>query len=254
MAVLWERVRRGVCYQVRGAGRTRRLYTDGVLHSQYNPAQLLTGGVWDLLMLPAFFCEAGSIRRVLLLGVAGGAAVHLLRRYLGPQQISAIELNRTHIELGKRFFGLQQPGVRLVNADAVKWLQRYQGPPFDMIIDDLFGGADGEPQRAVKASGPWMRLLTRHLSREGVLVMNFISPKELRGGGIFSNKALARQYATAFELSNRLEENAVGAFVRQPATLPQLLRRLAAQPRLVRAWDRGELCSRVRRLRLPESE
>lgn len=251
MAVLWERLRGGVRYQVRSAGRTRRLYTDGVLHSQYNPKHLLTGGVWDLLMLPAFFCEPGQLRRVLVLGVGGGAVIHLLKQHVAPEHIRAIELNRTHVELGRRYFQLQQPGVQLVQADAVKWLQRYQGPPFDMIIDDLFGGRDGEPERAVPATAPWMRQLTRHLASHGVLVMNFLSPGELRRCGLYRNRALARRYAAVFELSNQMEENAVGVFLRQATTAAQMVRRLARQPRLLRAWEQGELCSRIRRLRMP---
>ena len=52
MALLWERRVEGTLYQVRSAGRTRRLYTNGVFHSQYNPVRPVTGSVWDLLLLP----------------------------------------------------------------------------------------------------------------------------------------------------------------------------------------------------------
>ena len=49
MAIVWQDTRDGTHYQVRTAGKTLRLYTDGVLHSQYNPVKRLTGSVWDLL-------------------------------------------------------------------------------------------------------------------------------------------------------------------------------------------------------------
>lgn len=78
MAVLWEKHVDGVRYQVRAAGRTRRFYTDGVFHSQYNPLNPVTGHVWDLLMIPAFFYATGSVGRVLVLGVGGGAVIGLL--------------------------------------------------------------------------------------------------------------------------------------------------------------------------------
>ncbi len=45
---------------MRTAGKTLRLYTDGVFHSQFNPNHAVTGGVWDALMLPAFFYPAES--------------------------------------------------------------------------------------------------------------------------------------------------------------------------------------------------
>ena len=55
MAILWQKKIKNTQYEVRSAGQTRRLYTDGVFHSQFNPNRAITGGVWDLLMLPTFF-------------------------------------------------------------------------------------------------------------------------------------------------------------------------------------------------------
>jgi len=60
---------------VRSAGYSLRLYTDGVFHTQYNPGNPLTGHIWDLLMLPAFFYEPDTIKRVLVLGVGGVASI-----------------------------------------------------------------------------------------------------------------------------------------------------------------------------------
>ena len=54
MAVIWSRRDSDVLYQVRGAGSTLRLYTDGVLHTQFNSRRIVTGSVWDLLWLPVF--------------------------------------------------------------------------------------------------------------------------------------------------------------------------------------------------------
>lgn len=52
MAVIWQRRHNQQHYEVRTAGRSIRLYTNGVFHSQYNPAHIMSGGVWDLLCLP----------------------------------------------------------------------------------------------------------------------------------------------------------------------------------------------------------
>ncbi|HCM06551.1 MAG TPA: class I SAM-dependent methyltransferase, partial [Oceanospirillales bacterium] len=48
MAIVWQETRNGTHYEVRNAGKTLRLYTDKVLHSQYNFDKKLTGSVWDL--------------------------------------------------------------------------------------------------------------------------------------------------------------------------------------------------------------
>ena len=75
MAIIWSHRENGHLYQVRGAGASLRLYTDGVLHSQFNPRRVVTGSVWDLLWLPLFFRSSPAPDRVLLLGMGAGTAV-----------------------------------------------------------------------------------------------------------------------------------------------------------------------------------
>ena len=164
MSILWEQEVGSTNYQVRQAGNSLRLYTNGVFHSQYNPGRPLTGSVWDLLFLPAFFYPPGSIRRVLVLGVGGGAVIQQLRRFIQPESIVGVELNATHLYLAKRFFGVRGKDVELVRADAVDWVNQYRGPVFDIVIDDLFGHVDGETQRSVFAGRRWVSSLTRCLS------------------------------------------------------------------------------------------
>ena len=204
------------------AGNTRRLYTDGVFHSQYNPDHPVTGGVWDILFLPALFYPEKSIKRVLLLGVGGGAAIHLLNKYIEPDEIIGVELNPVHISVAKRFFAIDKASAKLIQADAIKWLNEYQGPGFDMIIDDLFGEKDGEPVRVAKANKQWMSLLHQHLNPEGLLVMNFIDPKDLKNSAALSYRKITGLFSSIFQFTLSHYVNAVGAFLKIPATSQQL--------------------------------
>ena len=226
MAIIWQKDINNTHYEVRTAGQTHRLYTNGVFHSQYNPGQAVTGGVWDLLMLPGLFYPANSIKRVLVLGVGGGAVIHQLLRYVQPDEIVGIELNPVHIMLAKKFFGVTAKMAKLVQADAIKWLENYNGPAFDMIIDDLFGEKDGEPVRAVKANPAWLETMIQHLGEEGVLVMNFISPKDLQNCAAISYKKTAAQFKSAFQFTLTHYVNAVGAFLKVPATSQMLRNRI----------------------------
>lgn len=248
MALLWHKQVGDTRYEVRTAGHSRRLYTNGVFHSQHNPRQPLTGSVWDLLMLPAFFAPA-SVRRVLLLGVGGGAVVHLLNRFLKPQCIVGIELDPVHLEVARRYFEADAPNVTLRRADALHWVERYGGAPFDMIIDDLFGDADGEPQRVVAADGRWFGRLERLLTPNGMLVTNFAALAEMRTCAWFRRPRLRNRFPSAFVLTAPSYENAVGAFLRVPAMTAQLRRHLAAVPVLEQARRSGRLDYRIRRLR-----
>lgn len=224
MAILWQKTIKNTHYEVRSAGQTRRLYTDGVFHSQFNPQRAITGGVWDLLMLPAFFYPAESIQRVLVLGVGGGAVIQQLQRYIKPDEIIGVELNPVHIMVAKRYFGITNTLAHLIEADAIKWLENYSGPPFDMIIDDLFGEQDGEPVRAIKANKVWFEKLNSHLSPEGLLVMNFVSHNDLKNCAAVSYKKISRLFHASFQFTLSYYDNAIGVFLKKSST-SQILRK-----------------------------
>ena len=217
MAILWKKQTQDTCYEVRTAGRSRRLYTYGVFHSQYHPDRAHSGGVWDLLVIPAFFKPPGRVRRVLLLGVGGGSVIHLLRQFVEPIEIIGIEINKTHLQIARQFFGIKNHMATLHHADAVKWLQAYEGPPFDFIIDDLFGNDDNS-QRAVPADKQWCKTLLRHLNKNGTLVMNFIGKKALKQSACVAEPSISRYFKSTFQLSLPAYENAIGVFLGSPSS------------------------------------
>lgn len=211
MAIIWEKKIKGVAYQVRTAGSSVRLYTNKVFHSQWNPNAVLCGGVWDLLLLPAFMlAKPTQIKNVLVLGVGGGAVIRALSHCLGPNKITGVDLDATHLSIAKRFFGVKTTAIdqsrikpahnkapkiksfhastisaqhnnagpiecRLVHAEAKAWLENNQ-TKYDLIIEDIFKEDDkGQPIRAVEASAEWMALLRKSLTKKGTLVMNFES-------------------------------------------------------------------------------
>ena len=249
MAVLWKKQTRDFLYEIRTAGRTLRLYTNGIFHTQYNPAQPLTGHVWDLLMLPAFFYPPTEIQRVLVLGVGGGAVMNMLKIFVQPKEIVGVELNPVHITLARRFFNIKGKGIRLHQADAVRWLQQYKGEKFDMIIDDLFGERDGEPSRAVNANSSWFNLMLKNLSAEGVIVANYVDLKELKNSAGLSSQSISKRFASIFQLTSQYNENSVGAFVRKKVSSQQLRSRLILTPGLNPSLKTSRLRYRIRKFK-----
>lgn len=247
MAILWYKQDGDTRYEVRSAGNTRRLYTNGVFHSQYNPKKPVTGSVWDLLMLPAFF-RPRQVRRVLVLGVGGGAVIRQFNHFLQPVQIVGVELNPVHLEIAEEIFEVGAPNVTLHLADALWWVKQYRGEPFDFIIDDLFSDNEGDPQRAVVADSGWFRQLLKILAPEGALVTNFGSPGELRACAWFADERIRNQFPSAFQLTTPLYENAIGAFLRSQADSAVLRKELAAIPELDAARKSCRLNYRIRRL------
>jgi spermidine synthase len=251
MAVVWQKQVSGTRYEVRTAGRTRRLYTNGVLHSQYNPGQPLTGSVWDLFLVSAFFHDPANVRRVLVLGVGGGAIIRQLEYFLDPQFIIGIDLNATHLQVARRHFNVRQSRqVRLVRADAVKWLIDYRGAPFDLIIEDLFIDKDNDAVRAIDADTKWLKLLSGHLSRDGTLVMNFGCVEELLSAAFWTSKQIAGQFKSAFRLMTPQNENVVAALLRSASTSRALRQHLSQRPALNPAARSSRLNYRIRPLGL----
>jgi len=249
LAILWYKQDGETRYEVRSAGNSRRLYTNGVFHSQYNPGNPVTGSVWDLLMLPAFF-DPERIRNVLVLGVGGGAVIRQLNHFLKPELIVGVELNPVHLEVAREHFEVEAENVELYQADAIHWVRQYHGERFDLIIDDLFSDNDGDPQRVIEAAAPWMRQLLKRLNPKGALVINFGSPAELKSSAWFDNVAIQDKFPAAFQLTTPLYENAIGAFLRQPGESSGLRRNLADWPELDPRKKGCRLKYAIRRLKI----
>lgn len=232
MAVLYSRNFNGHQYEVRSAGKTRRLYTDGVFHSQYHPDHAVTGSVWDLLFLPSLLAEPGTLKRVLVLGVGGGAVIHMLNRFVNPEQIVGIELSAIHLQVARRHFDLRYPNLQLVQADAIQWLIQYNGEPFDLIIDDLYFEDQGQPTRAIAADGSWFDILMEHLTEQGQLVLNFVSQKEWRECGYFTDDFVKEHFVSALRFATPTCHNVVAALFPRDVTPAQLRKRLREFPEL----------------------
>ncbi|MDH5445420.1 MAG: methyltransferase domain-containing protein [Gammaproteobacteria bacterium] len=248
MAVMWEKRLGDTHYEVRSAGGSRRLYTNGVFHSQYNPNNPVTGNVWDLILLPIFFYKPGEIKRILMLGVGGGAVIQQLNYFMQADEIIGVEYDPVHIEIAERFFDICHDNVSLTQADAVDWIENYQGPRFDMIIDDLFGEVDGEPSRAVEVTNQWARKLFSKVNKNGMVVSNFISPKELKASAYMQDSLLQSRIHSAFSLSNPYYENAVGAFLGIESSTKQLRERLRTIPLFNSRQKLSKLNFRIRQL------
>jgi spermidine synthase len=230
MSLVWERRVGDRLYQVRRAGRSLRLYTNGVFHSQYNPARPVTGSVWDLLLLPAFFYPTERLRRILVLGVGGGAVIQQLRQFVRPDMLVGVELSQVHLSIARRIFGVCGDDVQLVRANAVDWVKHYRGSGFDMIIDDLFADYDGQPQRSVCANKTWVNSLYRCLNPGGMMVSNFATSLELESSAYRLEPACRRWFAAAFKLDTAQNHNAVGVFLTRHVTTRQLRERLKRIP------------------------
>lgn len=228
--MIWRVESGGTRYEVRSHGATRRLLSDGVFHSAWNPRSGLTGRTWDLF-LPAAFTLAERPRRVLVLGIGAGTALLQYRRFFDPRTLVGVDLNPLHIDIGRRFFGLDEARATLFEADARDWVAGWHGAPFDLVIEDLYGHVDGAPRRAVPMNASWADALARLVAPGGALVANFISGRELLGCAQLSLPRARAGYASGFRVWGPRDHNVVAVFCRRKTSAAEVrdrLRRVAA--------------------------
>lgn len=213
MALVWEHTENGDKYEVRSAGTSMRLYTNGVFHSQYSPRHLFTGAVWDLLTLPALF-TGNDIDRVLLLGVGGGTAIHQLNHLVSPNEIVGVELIGIHLDIARRFFGVNYDNVKLYHDDAIKWLKNDK-QRFDVVIDDVFIDGIDDPLRPADTNEQWYRPLMEHLTENGVLIQNQISPEVAREQVRLNESLLKSEFKSAILFRTPSFENCIVALYKE---------------------------------------
>jgi spermidine synthase len=220
MAIIWQEKRDGTHYEVRNAGKTLRLYTDKVLHSQYNFEKKLTGSVWDLLFLPALCLMRTKPLRVLVLGVGGGAVLHMMDEFFDCENITGIEMNATHIEIAKKYFKLDSNTINLIEADAITWVENYQtthprGGKFDVIIDDLFYEEDDEPIKVAPPNATWFYHLYSLLKPNGIIIMNFVGRQSAMSAAPIHDDSVAKLLPYGVHLTTPHYDNHVLAFSHQ---------------------------------------
>ena len=250
MATIWQKKIKGNRYEVRASRNTYSLYTNGVCHSEYNSYNISTGSYWDLLILPIFFyANKNNIKRILVLGVGGGAVINQIMSLMSPEIVVGIEVNPMHLYIARRFFEVERPEVKLIEADAVSWLMDYSDAPFDMIIEDMFTEKQKDPVRFIDANADWFELLDKNLSKTGILSLNFISRKELQDCGYFKDSVYKKKFQSVFQLTVPGLDNYIGIFLRQKVNTTELRNNLNQNPVFKKALQNRKLNYRIRNLR-----
>lgn len=116
-----------------------------------------------------------KVSRVLVLGLGGGTAIQLVKEKSPEAEIVGVEIDPEIIKIGKRFFGLGKiKKLKIVNADAFKWLKSPCGQ-FDLIIVDVYLGKEfpreGEGEEFLEG-------IKRLLTEDGMVIFNRLRIKK----------------------------------------------------------------------------
>ena len=178
MTVLFEVKKAGKHYEVRQAGASLRLYTNGAFHSQWNKTHVFGGAVWDLLSLPILL-RAKPTNHILMLGVGGGASLNQLRFLLPNVELTGVDIDAVHLGIAKDYFGVDHPRTRLLCQDALAFVDQNQAK-FDVVIDDLYSDARGDPVHPAKNESDWTERTLSLLLADGLLIKNHLDAPSAR--------------------------------------------------------------------------
>jgi spermidine synthase len=134
----------------------------------------------EALVHPAMAAH-GAPRRVLVMGGGDGMAVREVLKYPGVQEVVLVELDPQVTDLFRRpplsrlnLDALNDPKVRVINADAYAWLESQPGQGFDVVIADF--PDPGNHALAKLYSTSFYQRVLEHLSAGGYFVVQSTSP------------------------------------------------------------------------------
>jgi spermidine synthase len=150
-------------------GRRLLYLNEGVaVHSVWRRASVLTGGEWDTyLALPPLLGR--PLRRVAVLGNAGGTTARALGVYYPDADVDGVELDPAVTRVGRRYFGLaDNPRLTVHDADARPFL-RSTDRRYDLIVVDAYH----QPYVPFYlATREFFRLVREHLTPGGIIALN----------------------------------------------------------------------------------
>jgi spermidine synthase len=148
---------------------TRRLIAAGFTQSQSLRSDGCTGfQYWDSLVPEGL--TFGADARVLILGLGAGTTAKIITRRFGPVAIDGVEIDPLMVELGKKYFSLDEPNLNIIITDAASFVKEARFK-YDLICLDIFMGGVVPKEFESKEFLDGVKGL---LKDEGVLAINKI--------------------------------------------------------------------------------
>lgn len=187
-------------------GSQINLYTGrGFLQSSLNRQEIPHGTIFDWYLVAPWFSGGfkGTFDSLLILGLGAGSQVALYNRFYKVRSITGVEVDPLIIDLGKKYFDLNDANLKTICGDACFFLDTARDF-YDLIILDLFKEDvfEGSCQ-----SNSFFHQARGHLTSEGVLLVNrvlndlFNSEMESELKKIFNTVLTLRIYRNVFVIS-----------------------------------------------------
>jgi spermidine synthase len=146
----------------------------GAIHAWWHEKRFLTGLAWDNLAAAALLRPAGPPGSILMLGLAGGTAMRILRHLLPDCRLVAVDIDSEIVALAELNMRLDDLGIEIHIADAYAWIARCR-EKFDVVIDDVYLAGRDDVFRPGKSDTRQSSSLKRLLKPGGLLLANLVN-------------------------------------------------------------------------------
>ncbi len=151
----------------------RRLIAGGYTQSQISSSRTKTNFLyWESMVPESLALDSDS--RALILGLGGGTEAKIITKRFGNVAIDGVEIDPLMVELGCKYFSLEQPNLNIIVADAADFVKeaRYK---YDLICIDTFIGS--RVPKEIEAR-EFLEDAKNLLEKGGVITMNKIFSSE----------------------------------------------------------------------------
>ena len=118
--------------------RVLELNEGQAVHSLYRPDTVITGDVWDGYLVLPFTSLDRPPRRIAMLGNAAGTVARAYGDLFPATWVDAVEIDGELFDVGRRWFGLDNPRMEEFAEDARPWLERMDERSYDAIMVDAY--------------------------------------------------------------------------------------------------------------------
>jgi predicted membrane-bound spermidine synthase len=142
------------------------------IHSVYCPDQLRTPGPWDFFLIAPYFNSPpyapDRLDSVMLIGLAAGTMARQYTAVYGPLPIDGVEIDPRIVQVGREYFGMNQPNLNVIVADG-RYALAQSDRRYTVIGVDAYRLPYIPPHLSTVE---FFHQARDHLSTDGVLVIN----------------------------------------------------------------------------------
>lgn len=146
----------------------------GAVHAWWHRDRLLTGLAWDNLAAGVLLRADGPPGSLLMMGLAGGTAMRVLRHLLPECEFTSVDIDREVVALATEHMRLGDLGVEIHFDDAYRWADAADRR-YDVVIDDCYLAGAEDVYRPDIAPDEAVGALRRLVSPGGLLLTNLVT-------------------------------------------------------------------------------